>query len=278
MSIVLKLQKKCLDKNEDLESLLLEALLISTKLKLKDFKVWINNELNGYTKNCPSYRNVFTVPQIKGFSTNWINPPIPNGAEELLSTWILPDSVSVLEHTLTVMKADKFSINLAPKQKQTLLKLYPHAIDIRLVIVESESYRILKKIRAVLLEWTLKLEEDNILGTEDLVFSEKEKEAAKSIHIENFHGVMGDIEKVGNISSGDNAINTYNENNINDKIDQLIQEIKVLKPQDEQVIIKDLEASKDNPEKAKTVLGGLLSRGAELGSIGSLAIGILGLL
>ena len=66
----------------------------------------------------------------------------------------------------------------------------------------------------MLLEWTLKLEEDNIFGNDDLFFSEAEKKSAKNIHIENFNGVMGDVEKLGNMSTGANTKNIYNENNI----------------------------------------------------------------
>jgi hypothetical protein len=278
MSVVLKLQKKCLDKNEDLESLLLEALVISTKLQLKDFKAWVYNELNGYEKDYPNYRNVYILPQIKACFTDWINPPIPKGAEELLSKRVLPDSVSVLEHMLLVKETGKFSINLIPLQKQTLLKLYPNAIDIRLVVIESEAYRILKKIRTVLLEWTLKLEEDNILGNDDLIFSEKEKEAAKSIHIENFNGVMGNVDNVSNMSTGANSTNVYNENNISNEIDKLITEVEKLGLQNQEQIIIDLENSKNDSEKAKSVLGSLLGRGAEVASISSAIIGTLSLL
>jgi hypothetical protein len=59
----------------------------------------------------------------------------------------------------------------------------------------------------LLLEWTLKLEEDNILGNDDLIFSTEEKELAKNIHIENFYGVMGEIDNIGNLSTGSNTIN-----------------------------------------------------------------------
>lgn len=280
MSIVLKLQKKCLDNNQDLQSLLREAYVISRKLKLKDFETWINSELKGYTSNIPDYREVQTT--LKFFDTyhGWTQAIINDSKlAKILSYQKIAQPIGEIVNLLNTTNSDNaLQINLSPKNMSMLMKQFTTDCQPAQFIDRTQMFGITEQVRNLLLEWTLKLEEDNILGTEDLVFSEKEKEAAKSIHIENFHGVMGDIAKVGNISSGDNSINTYNENNINDKIDQLIQEVKVLKPQDEQVIIKDLEASKNNPDKAKTVLGGLLSRGAELGSIGSLVIGILGLL
>ena len=57
MSIVLDLQKHIIENKKTPTELLREALLISTKLKLYDFRDWIDNELKGYeNKNVPSYR------------------------------------------------------------------------------------------------------------------------------------------------------------------------------------------------------------------------------
>lgn len=63
MSIVLKLQKKCLDSNQDLQSLLRESLLISSKLNLVEFNAWIKYELFGYPNQeiTPDYRKVSTT-------------------------------------------------------------------------------------------------------------------------------------------------------------------------------------------------------------------------
>ena len=213
--------------------------------------------------------------------SSWIKADIPNGFEDIMSESIISESVSELENILRYKDKD-IIISLHPTYKKTLLELYPFANDIWLHVSSPTVSHILDKIRTVLLEWTLKLEEDNILGNDDLIFSETEKETARNIHIENFNGVMGNVQKLGNMSTGKNATNAYNENNISNEIDNLITKIKKLEledqDQDQDQVVINLEASKKDTQKAKLVLGGLLARGAEMASISSVIIGILGLL
>ncbi|MCK5110425.1 MAG: hypothetical protein KAQ94_02805 [Arcobacteraceae bacterium] len=277
MSIVRKLQKKCLSKDENLQDLLREALLISTKLKLNDFKLWINSELKGYEDNIPDYREVQT--RLKFFNPyhGW-KPAIIEDKKlaDIFSKTRIGQPIGELENILQRGEAD-LHLNLSPQNISELMKVFSTTCEPSQLIDRTQIYGITEQVRTLLLEWSLKLEEDGILGNEDLIFSEEEKEAAKNFHIENY-GVIGNVEKLGNMSTGSNSNNTYIENNIDNKIDELINEIKALKLQDEKDIIIDLEASKNDKEKAKTVLGGLLTRGAEIGTIGSMIISILGLL
>lgn len=266
-------------KNEDLQSLLREALLISTKLKLNDFKNWINNELKGYknSNDKPIYRNIHATLKFHNPYRGWISAQIPNVLEDSLSKSFIPDSISELENLLTHTESNLI-LNMNPTFKNAILKLFDIDFEPALFISPTNINGIIDNVRTMLLEWTLKLEEDNILGTEDLIFSEAEKESAKNIHIENFNGLMGDVNKLGNMSTGTNTTNIYNENNISNEIDNLITEIKKIGLQNQEQVIIDLEASKKDNEKAKSILGGLLTRGAEVASISSTIISILSLL
>lgn len=279
MSIVLKLQKKCLNSNENLQGLLREALLISTKLKLEDFKEWINYELKGYQnlESVPSYRNVKQTLKFLNPYHGWITPQVSADLESLIGFVKIQQPIGELEH-LVNKDDDNLSIQPPAEIAKTLRELFQVDFQVAFAIDKTQIYGITEQVRNFLLEWTLQLEEDRILGNDDLIFTEKEKEAAKNIHIENFNGVMGDISKLGNISTGDNSTNIYNETNINSEINKLIDEIKKLNLKDEEQIIVDLEASKSDKDKAKSVLGSLLARGAEVSSVGSMIIGILGLL
>ncbi len=279
MSIVLRLQKKCLDKNEDLQDLLREALVISKKLKLKDFEQWIKLELQGYKNidEVPEYRKIRQTLQFFNPYHGWQNAELTNQLSEVMGIAPILEPISEIEYVISKSENGLY-IPVPDKIAKTLRELYNLDFKSRFLIHETPVYGIIEQVRNLLLEWTLKLEEDNILGNDDLIFSDDEKKAAQSIHIENFHGVMGNVDKVGNMSTGANTTNIYNENNINNEIDKLINEIKQLNLADKQEVIRDLEDSKDNPEKAKAVLGGLLSRGAEVASIGSTIIDLLGLL
>lgn len=279
MSIVLRLQKKCLDKNEDLQDLLREALVISKKLKLKDFEEWINCELKGYgEKKIPDYREIQTTLKFWNPYQGWI--PGITGDKKLakaLSHQKIGQPIGEIE-SLLISSNEDLQLNLSQTNKAQLMKMFNIDFQPAQFVEKVQIAGIANQVRNVLLDWTLKLEEDNILGNDDLIFSEDEKKAAQHVHIENFHGVMGNVEKVGNMSTGANTTNTYNENNINNEIDKLINEIKQLNLADKNEVIRDLEDSKNNPEKIKVVLGGLLSRGAEFASIGSSIIALLGLL
>lgn len=271
MSIILKLQKKCLDKNESLQDLLREALLISSKLKLDNFKEWINSELKGYNGNIPEYR-VITV-KLKFFNPyqGWIDAIVDDKLEEVLRKTNIAQPISEIEKIVNDYQPEqKIQVDLKDNNILMIQRLYKTDFKPAQFINYIQFFGIIDKVRTLLLEWTLKLEEDGIIGNDYLIFTEGEKEMAKNINIQNFNGILGDISNNGNFSVEDNSIKIYNEN-----INKLIDEIKKLKLKDEKQIISDLEISKNDKEKAKITLGGLLTRGSEVSSITSLIIEIL---
>lgn len=276
MSIVLKLQKKCLNKNEDLQSLLREALLISVKLKLNDFKEWINCELKGYKESIdvPEYREVKQTLKFLNPYQGWITAQVSADLEETIGFIKIQQPIGEIEH-LIQKNDDNLSIHPPAEIANMLKKLFNTDFQVGFSVNKTQIFGITEQVRNLLLEWTLKLEDDGILGNDDLIFTEKEKEAAQSIHVQNFHGVLGNIHKLGIMSTGENSTNIYNENNINNEIDKLITEIKKLNLKDEEQIISNLEASREDTEKTKTILGSLLSRGSEVSSISSTIIDLL---
>lgn len=279
MSIVLKLQKKCLDPTQDLQNLLRESLLISSKLNLVEFNNWIKYELFGYPNEeiTPEYRKVSTTLNFFNPYRGWIPANVPPKFEDILGYIKSMQPIGELEHL--VKCGDTLSLEMALQKISLIQKLFNTHFQPRLTTQSSQLYGVIEKVRNLLLEWTLKLEQENILGSDDLIFTDKEKEMAKkTIHIEHFNGVMGDLSKIGNLSIGDNSSNIYTENNIINEIDKLISEIKKLNLHDQDQIITDLEASKNNKEKTISILGTLLSRGADVASISSTIITLLGLL
>jgi hypothetical protein len=271
MSIILKLQKKCLDKNESLQDLLREALVISTKLKLYDFKEWINSELKGYSENIPNYR-IINV-QLKFFNPyhGWLDAIVDDKFEDILRKTNISQPISEIEKTISDYQPNKtLQVDLKGTNILKLQKLYKTDFKPAQFVNYIQIAGIIDMVRTLLLEWTLKLEEDGIIGNDDLIFTEKEKEMAKNITIQNFNGILGNVSNNSNFSIEDNSTNIYNEN-----INKLIDEIKKLNLKDEKQIISDLEVSKTDKEKAKITLGSLLSRGSEVSGITSLIIEIL---
>ena len=266
MSIILKLQKKCLDKNESLQDLLREALVISTKLKLYDFKEWINSELEGYSENIPNYR-IINV-QLKFFNPyhGWLDAIVDDKFEDILRKTNISQPISEIEKTISDYQPNKtLQVDLKGTNILKLQKLYKTDFKPAQFVNYIQIAGIIDMVRTLLLEWTLKLEEDGIIGNDDLIFTEKEKEMAKNITIQNFNGILGNVSNNSNFSIEDNSTNIYNEN-----INKLIDEIKKLNLKDEKQIISDLEASKADKSKLNTILGNLLSRFSEVATITSL--------
>ena len=76
--IVINIQKQILSKSTT--DVLRQAYIIARKLKIKDFEIWISNELNGYKEDAsiPEYRNIFG--DIKGWNPyhGWVSVIIEN--------------------------------------------------------------------------------------------------------------------------------------------------------------------------------------------------------
>ena len=59
-SLVLELQREAMNPNSRLSDVLRKAMVVATKLKVQDLRVWVESELKGYSKDeeIPSYRKV----------------------------------------------------------------------------------------------------------------------------------------------------------------------------------------------------------------------------
>ena len=120
MSIVLDLQKHIIQNKKTPTELLREALLISSKLKLYDFKDWINNELKGYMdKNVPSYRILRS--ELKFFNPyyGWKSSVINNEElDELINIQYTQQPISELEDIISNSENNELNVVLYGSQKK----------------------------------------------------------------------------------------------------------------------------------------------------------------
>ena len=72
--LVSELQKDALDSNVKLSDLLRKALVVATKLKMPDFKTWIQKELNGYGDKIPKGQKMLFDHRSVGFYEWLFNP------------------------------------------------------------------------------------------------------------------------------------------------------------------------------------------------------------
>ena len=192
-SIVLDLQQEIISRNCDIVKALRKAHLIAAKLDLEDFDRWICNELNGYPSqdDCPDYRKIHCV--LKAFNPyhGWTPTLIRDPQfEKRISEKRVAQSISEI---ITLIKNDKngLIINCSGTELETFNEMFDNPIPMQFAFhVSTASVAdIIEKVKNTLLEWTLRLEKNGILG-ENMTFNDKEKEQAKTIAqtVNNYYG------------------------------------------------------------------------------------------
>jgi hypothetical protein len=199
-AIVLEIQRLATEKSQDISDLLRKALLVASKLKLTDFRVWVENELNGYRKDqVPEYRKVKATVRLKNPYHGLIPVVFPTGeiADVFRNIHVrdpIGNLVSILEKQTSEMSDPIFP--LTPEQEHFLISQQDGlGLPPIRTVSSSAIATIIDSVRTQILDWSLKLEEKGILG-KGMTFSDDEKEIAvsnPSINIQNFQGVLGDV-------------------------------------------------------------------------------------
>ena len=195
-SLVLDLQQEVLKPDCDILNALRRAHLIATKLKLSEFDSWIMSELNGYDDN-PRH--------------GWIPVVIPYPEiEKAICIREMGNSISdILE--LRNTSGDTILMNYSGEAEKTINSICtaPFPTNFTLHISKHLLKSIIDKVGNCLLEWTIRLEAEGILG-EDMRFSQEETNMAKEIpqQINNYYGtvVNGDVSQSQVVSGDHNSI------------------------------------------------------------------------
>jgi hypothetical protein len=199
-SIVLELQHDALNEKTSVTSLLRKAMVIAKKLKIAELERWVEQELNGYPSDAkiPDYRH--TSGEVKSFNPYnglWL-PVMWRGSEPAgFSRRASIQSIPELEDLIS--KENKDGLLMMPFSAEAtavLMRAFPDMVRPPvLVISKSSVVGIVAKVRNLILDWTLKLEEQGIVG-KSMTFTRSEIQNASSkrdIIIENFQGVIGDV-------------------------------------------------------------------------------------
>jgi uncharacterized protein YdbL (DUF1318 family) len=213
-SLILEIQQIAMDNSIKVTDLLRKALLVSKKLGLQDFQEWVGYELYGYAEEkVPSYRKVRAEISVRNPYHGLI--PLSFQDSELANTLLNISLVQPIESIVDLIKNIKPNsigpiVSLSPEQEKFLLEAQG---EFRLPPIRTISINQLTTlvdiVRTKILEWALDLESQGILG-EGLTFSNTEKIIASSttsINIENFQGILGNVENSAVTQNLDLSIN-----------------------------------------------------------------------
>ena len=197
LPLVLQLQQLATDNGTDVTELLRKALLVATKLGLQPFRDWVNQELLGYDDTCdiPEYRHVRTELKVHNPYHGLL--PFLIDDEEIMGTVCNVQINDPIGSMINLMQSDNrhLTVPLSPQQKILLMRMQdrPEPLEPVRTVGRNQFASILDAVRTTILEWSLQLEADGVIG-EGMTFSAEEKQRAQSsITIENFQGIIGDV-------------------------------------------------------------------------------------
>lgn len=219
-SIVLELQKNSLESNIPISELLRKSLLVATKLGQQEFTRWLDYETNGYPMSdnlsvYPLYRKIRGTPQVQNPFYGY--QQITFASQDLLqlfSTRYCHTSTPELEHMLksdtSASKGGRFEINYDPETSMQLMKAMNIDLHPTLLIQASSIAQILNSVRNTIMNWTLQLEKDGILG-EGLSFSEQDKEKVTSntYNVSNFYGNLSNLQMQQGTERSQQEVRTF---------------------------------------------------------------------
>ena len=191
-SLVEELQRDSLIQNVTVVELLPKCLVVAMKLGIQDFASWARLEIDGYKDTkVPEYRVVHGQPQV--FNPSRGHQPLffPDPKlTERYSKMHFNQPIGQIEHEFNSAEkggSHDFLVSYSPSVEKNLMDAIKFHMQPFLNVSASEFRKILDAVRKIVLEWTLRLEQDGILG-EGMSFSKEEKEKAQSVtyNIKNY--------------------------------------------------------------------------------------------
>lgn len=181
-SIVLDLQRGVLDRGVRVSDLLRRALVITRKLKLNEFESWVDKELNGYSgqaNETPEYRRLRGEPRAWNPYHGWQAITFGSGSSEMGEIISMrPAGQRVAELEELIEGDDNLMMPYSYEHQAIIGQAIGFQTQVALFMPKTHLVGILDAVRNILLNWSLKLEEEGIFG-EGLTFTQEEKQAAE---------------------------------------------------------------------------------------------------
>jgi hypothetical protein len=193
-SLVIQLQRECLDSTIPTLDIMRKALVVAKKLGLADFQKWVSKEIEGYKlgDEVPDYRMVHG--EIKAWNPyhGWIDVMMEDPkVKEAVSVRAIGQPIGELDTIIKGSGGGTIHISYPPETELALMRGSRVKLKSALRISGATIKGITDRARDIVLNWCLDLEAKGILG-EGMTFSEKEKKTASeaNYHV-HYHGNVG---------------------------------------------------------------------------------------
>lgn len=187
-SLVLELQRRALDDKASVSSVLLMALAVARKLRVPSIDQWLHHEIDGYPADVelPKYRSVHgtIMADTRPYGGSLVPVVYQDRAEaERLQVAPIRQPVAEIEKHVADHQQLRTDWGTTVHGSRRLM--------VYLVLESAAFVGILERIRKMVLEWSLELEAQQVLG-EGMSFSAEEIERAKTVSTTNvFFGDVG---------------------------------------------------------------------------------------
>ncbi len=263
-SLILQIQRDCLNNNVPVSQILRKAKVVATKLELEDFLKWLNDELDGYASSkespLPPYRTIVGEP--KGFNPyyGYWQSIGSSGLVEAISKVPINLAIGPMEETLLSLKKGEHLIYpYPPKAKESISAMLEYPTDVHLEVSRSAIIGIIDKIRNILLDWMMKLEKSGVLG-EGLSFNAEDKAKATGV-TQNFYAdniaVTGQVQDQASVTNIQNSYNLPLDTNAVLDLAKQIEEVALQLPKEIQGDVQKYkeeifkETAKENPDNSR---------------------------
>lgn len=234
-SVVVELQRDALDRQVTITELLRKAFVVARKLGIGEFEKWVTQELNGYenVEDIPQYRNISGVVRAWNPCHGW--QPVffaNNEMEKLISNRSCGQAIAEIESLLGAdSESGTLQVPFSADVERKLQKAIGFQTQITLIVPTTSLVRIVDNVRTVILNWAMKLEEDQIVG-EGLSFTGRERETAgkSSYNINNFYGPVQSpqIQQQASKSFQVSSVHQYDISSVKDFLTSVQKEIEGL--------------------------------------------------
>jgi hypothetical protein len=187
--LMLQIRQACLDSSSPVTAALRKAKLACTKLGLTEFGKWVNLELNGYmhksSEEVPEYRKLHGIPEAFSPYQGWL--PLHFETSQEQHSWslaVVGMTIPAIEEPLRNANSKRggpLTFPYPPEDQNEICKqLNWGDCPLRIKLSLSQVANILSAVRNILLEWTIEMEKQGVLGS-DLIFTKEDRETAAAV-------------------------------------------------------------------------------------------------